>query len=151
MAKTLRGLMKLSPTIDSDPNPSSFDPPSSTSKEGSWLYMRLFYTETHLHWDESCFAYRHIPMIFVGAMSTGLLVCTMVRKVFPQIQSTLTYGTIIVLCLVTIPAFTGLYYMIGEYSVHPLLKDVVPMASGGMLLPSSCISPRAGTLSDRVP
>ncbi|KAH8698673.1 hypothetical protein BGW36DRAFT_426366 [Talaromyces proteolyticus] len=127
MAKTMKGLMKLNHTMESEPIENVDETLAPTA---SWLYMRLFYTETQLQWEETDFAYRNIHMIFLVAMSTGLLICMMTRRLFPRARSILTYSTIIVICLVTIPAFTGLYFMIGKYSVHPL-RDVVPMDAHG--------------------
>ncbi|CRG92867.1 Immunoglobulin A1 protease autotransporter [Talaromyces islandicus] len=128
-ARTLNGLMTLDDTLEFRGRNES-DDIASVVPTPPWLYLRLFYTETFLQWSEDDFAYRNMNMIFVLVMGIGLTISMLTRKIFPQSRSTLTYSTITVLCLVTIPAFTGLYFMIGKYSVHPL-RDVVSMDSNG--------------------
>lgn len=81
-------------------------------------------------WEDSDFAYRNMPMVFLAAISFSFLVLYIARRSSLKLQHWLDYGTIAVLCLVTVPAFTGLYFMIGKYSVHPL-QGLVPMDEHG--------------------
>lgn len=121
MSKTLSALSELDPTL-ADPEQHSVE---SSNSMLSWLYIRLFYTETSLSWEDTDFAYHNMPLIFATAIGLGFLSLFTIRRI-SSLQPWLDYGTIAVLCLVTIPAFTGLYYMIGKYSVHPL-QGLVPM------------------------
>ncbi|KAH8691178.1 hypothetical protein BGW36DRAFT_410925 [Talaromyces proteolyticus] len=125
MTKTLKALIDLNPSYGPSRDQSPFE---STTLESSWLYLRLFYTETLMLWGENDFAYRNIHMVFAAAIAIGFLSLFFARRLVPGLQ--LDYGTIAVICLVTIPAFTGLYFMIGKYSIHPL-RGLVPMDSGG--------------------
>jgi GR25 family glycosyltransferase involved in LPS biosynthesis len=125
MAKTLKALIELNPTYDPSRDQTPFEP---TTLESSWLYLRLFYTETFIMWGENDFAYRNIYLIFATAITIGFLSLFFARRLVPRLQ--LDYGTIAVICLVTIPAFTGLYFMIGKYSIRPL-RGLVPMDTGG--------------------
>jgi hypothetical protein len=132
MLKTLNALLELNPTL---PEQHLVE---SNSSMLSWLYIRLFFTETSLGWEDTDFTYRNMPLIFVAAISLGFLFFYTVRRI-SGLQTWLDYGTIAVLCLVTIPAFTGLYFMIGKYSVHPLqglvLMDEHGCCTQGLIFP----------------
>jgi hypothetical protein len=45
---------------------------------------------------------------------------TLVRYIYKPARRVLTFSTIAVFSLVTVPAFTGLYFMIGKYTIHAL-------------------------------
>jgi len=124
MAQTLKALLQLNPTLPEQ----SF---AELAREPSpWLYIRLFYTETSLMWENSDFVYRNMLTVFLTVIALSFLFLYTARRSAPKLQLWLDYGTIGVLCLLTVPAFTGLYYMIGKYSMHPL-QGLVPMDEHG--------------------
>jgi GR25 family glycosyltransferase involved in LPS biosynthesis len=91
------------------------------TQSNSWLYLRLFYTETALkrrNDQDSWFRYLWLTVLLnVSAFAACL---TLVRYLCKPARRILTFSTIAVFSLVTVPAFTGLYFMIGKYSVHAL-------------------------------
>lgn len=114
MANTVKGLMDINHSPIKDP----------------WVYLRLFYTETSLSWTSSDFAYRNMPLIFFSGMIfvfTALMVARRFRLVG---HSYLDYPVMGVICLVAVPAFIALTYMIGKYSLMPM-HGVVEMNSYG--------------------
>lgn len=52
--------------------------------------------------------------------SAAALCLTLVRCMCKSTRGLLTFSTIAVISLVTVPAFTVLYFMIDKYSIHPL-------------------------------
>lgn len=115
MAKTLKTLIDIDHTF--------------TNKH-SWIYLRLFYTETSLSWTSADFAYRNMPFVF-GLVMLSVFTCLMaVRRFSRSRHSYLDYPTICVICLICVPAFTALIYMIGKYSLMPL-RGVVEVNSYG--------------------
>jgi len=114
MSKTLNAFLELDPTL-----PEQRSAQHSTSSTSPWLYIRLFFTETALSWEDTDFAYRNMTLVFVAMAGFGVL-SSIWFEGYPALQPWLDCGAIAVLCLVTIPAFTALYFMIGKYSVHPL-------------------------------
>ena len=116
MIKTLSGLQDMSQ--------------DSKLANGSWLYLRLFYTETSLSWSSSDFWYRNMPLAFFIVMSTGLASLLLIRRRWPKLRSYIDNWTIAATCLVIIPAFTALVFMIGKYSLLPL-QGVVEMNGPG--------------------
>jgi len=103
----------------------------STSKK-PWLYLRLFYTETALAWQPDFdFWYAHMSLAFGLAMTVGLTMLLGVRRKWPATRArALDIPTVAVICLVTIPAFLALVFMIGKYSLSPL-NGVVRMNKFG--------------------
>ncbi|KAL0941135.1 uncharacterized protein CTRU02_203898 [Colletotrichum truncatum] len=96
----------------------------------SWLYLRLFYTETSLGWEENVdFWYGHMTLTFGLAMVSGLLVLLVLRRL-SRLRRVMDNTTIAVLVLVTIPAFTALVFMVGKYNLMPL-HGVVKMDKWG--------------------
>lgn len=116
MIKTLNGLHSLAH--------------GPAARNGSWLYLRLFYTETSLMWSSSDFWYRNMPLAFALLMGTGCAFLLTVRRRWPRARSVLDNWTITATCLVIIPAFTALVYMVGKYSLTPL-DGVVEMNGPG--------------------
>lgn len=87
----------------------------------SWLYLRLFYTETSLGWDASVdYWYGHLPLTFVLAMAFGLSGLLFLRTIYKPARRHIDNSSLTVVTLVTIPAFTALVFMIGKYSLFPL-------------------------------
>lgn len=95
-----------------------------------WLYMRLFYTETALMWTNEDFWYRNMPLAFVLMTGVALILLLITKRVTISARLPLDWPTIAVICLVTVPAFTGLFFMIGKYNVSPL-QGVVEMNKHG--------------------
>jgi len=84
-----------------------------------WVYLRLFYTETALKWSETDFMYRNISFICGAAIAAGYLILILTRASIPRTRRHLDNWAIGVLCLVTIPAFMALVYMVGKSSLYP--------------------------------
>ncbi|EED16772.1 conserved hypothetical protein [Talaromyces stipitatus ATCC 10500] len=118
LAKSLMGLSTLGSRIGSE------------KTEKDWLYMRLFYTETSLSWSEDDFWYRNMPLAFLLMSSATLVILLIIRRVSTSARRFLNWPTIAVICLVSVPAFTGLVYMTGKYNVMPL-QGVVEMNKHG--------------------
>ncbi|PNS14502.1 Bifunctional protein GAL10 [Sphaceloma murrayae] len=102
--KTLRALSQLGP-----------------QQSSSWLYLRLFYTETSLGWDETTdFVYRNMHLTFAAAMALTASILLLARKYSHHARGLLDPATIAACTLVTVPAFTALFFMVGKYNVMPL-------------------------------
>lgn len=99
-------------------------------KEKNWIYLRLFYTETSLSWTTDDFAYRHMGFVFFFAMSATCGALLLARQASSSARRHLDFPTIGVICIVTVPAFTGLVFMIGKYNLTPL-RGVVEMNKNG--------------------
>ena len=84
---------------------------------GSWLYLRMFYTEIFFgygreHWHR----YLGISLaLFVSLLAT----VTMLRSRLPFLRQHLSNIDIGVLCCCCLPAFIGLYFMAGYVTMHP--------------------------------
>lgn len=97
--------------------------------EGSWLYMRMFYTEIFLgyvreHW------YRYLSAslaLFLFLLST----LTLLRRRLPSLRQHLSNMDVRVLCCCCLPAFIGLYFMAGYMTMHPLRSGVRLMPEFG--------------------
>jgi GR25 family glycosyltransferase involved in LPS biosynthesis len=87
----------------------------------SWLYLRLFYTETSLSWRASDdFWYGHQLLTFSLAMTAVLLLLLLGKRTSRCVSRRLDTATILILVLIATPAFTLLVFMIGKYNLHPL-------------------------------
>ncbi len=132
MARTMRGLQYLV---------RDYKPPEG-EKATDWLYLRLFYTETHLGWlTEGGWWYNHLPLTFAIAMGTTAALLVILRFVFRcGARLRLDWATIAVLSLVVAPAFTVLIFMAGKhnlpipgYSLHHGLPASLSAAAGGVM------------------
>lgn len=94
---------------------------SKTSKDEfwNWIYLRFFYTETAMSWEDEDFWYYHMWLTFGLASSTGLIALLALRHYSTPAKRQLDNFTIAAICVVTIPAFTALLFMIGKYSLFP--------------------------------
>lgn len=101
-----------------------------TARNNSWIYLRLFYTETSLTWSSSDFWYRNMPLAFLLVMGSGCALLLAIRRHRPTTRPTLNNWTIAAVCLVVIPVFTGLLYMVGKYSLLTL-ESVVEINGPG--------------------
>lgn len=118
MVKTIKALLDLANNNNKNKKP--------------WIYLRLFYTETSLGWEPSDFAYRNMPLVFGLVIFLSFLCLTGIRRIHLLHTRNLYPDplTILVLCLITVPAFTALVYMTGKYNIMPL-TGVVEMNSHG--------------------
>lgn len=85
----------------------------------NWIYLRLFYTETPLKWGPEDFWYQNIYLTFFLAASAGYTFLVGARLFVPSTRKILDNYAIAVLCIITIPAFIVLMFMIGKYSLFP--------------------------------
>lgn len=116
MAKTIKGLTDI-----------------NKNKNKNWIYLRLFYTEISLSWTSSDFVYRHMFFVFLASMVsvfTALLAIRRYRLLPRRGHMYLDYPTLWVVSFIAVPAFLGLTFMIGKYSLMPL-HGVVEMNSHG--------------------
>ena len=98
----------------------------------SWLYLRLFFTETSIWWGNSDFAYRNMPLILlVATLSTfATLRVIALRRLAGRYSSYLDVYVISVMSFFAVPGFIALWYMAGKHSlVAP--KAVVEMNEHG--------------------
>jgi hypothetical protein len=101
------------------------------SSQPRWLYLRLFYTETPLTpWMDTDFWYTNMWLAFLLAMATGLFSLLVIRRHWVPSRPHLGNGTVAVICLVTIPAFTALVFMIGKFNIMPP-RGIFPMNKYG--------------------
>jgi GR25 family glycosyltransferase involved in LPS biosynthesis len=85
----------------------------------NWIYLRLFYTETSMQWEDTDFWYYHMWLTFSLASWSGFILLIFTRHLFPSKRRYLDNWSIAAICLITIPAFTALLFMIGKYSLFP--------------------------------
>ncbi|KAI9035346.1 uncharacterized protein KD926_003707 [Aspergillus affinis] len=125
---------------------------SQLSPKDNWIYLRLFYTETAFSWSTSDVAYRNMPFIFAFLMLLALS-CLLLLRRFRLGRSYLDYTSIAVVCLVCVPAFTALVYMMGKYTLMPLRGVVEMNKSGcctqGILFPKDQVNGLIGFLKER--
>lgn len=87
----------------------------------SWLYLRLFYTETSLGWEASTdFWYGHRLLTFALAMIAILALLLGVKRASRSLSRRLDTYMLAALVLVVTPAFTALVFMVGKYNLRPL-------------------------------
>ncbi|GAB7335357.1 hypothetical protein MBLNU13_g07743t2 [Cladosporium sp. NU13] len=110
----------------------------------SWIYLRLFYTETSLGWQASeDFWYGHQILTFSVAMGGVLLLLLLGKWCLRPLDRRLDIFTMIVLVLVAAPAFTVLVFMMGKYNLNPL-KGVERMDQYGCCT-QALVFPRSQT------
>ncbi|TVY83714.1 Transmembrane protein [Lachnellula suecica] len=85
----------------------------------NWVYLRLFYTETAIEWQSTDFMYRHMAWIFSAVAVLGYTSLLTIRCCVPSSRRHLDNWAIGVMCLVTIPAFIALVFMVGKNSLYP--------------------------------
>lgn len=87
----------------------------------SWIYLRLFYTETSLGWQASeDFWFGHQLLTFSLVMSGVLLLLLIGKWCLRPLDRRLDIFAIIVLVFIATPAFTALVFMMGKYNLNPL-------------------------------
>jgi hypothetical protein len=113
MARLVKALAQLKRET---PSPASFE----TDPKGSWLYLRLFHTETSLMWENDDALYAYIPVVFAFVIALTYFALVVLRSRFTAWRPHLDNGTIAVLCIVTVPLYTALVYMMGKWTLlHP--------------------------------
>lgn len=94
---------------------------SRLRSSSSWLYLRLFYTETSLGWQASeDWFYGHQIFTFASAIAGVLLLLLLGKWSLRPMDRKLDLPTVIVLAFVTTPAFIALFFMAGKYNINPL-------------------------------
>ncbi|TVY43147.1 hypothetical protein LSUB1_G001318 [Lachnellula subtilissima] len=88
-------------------------------KYWNWIYLRIFYTETSVGWEETDFMYHYKGSIFAAAAILGYVILFLSRCFVPSTRRYLDYWAIAVICLATIPAFVLLLFMVGKNSLYP--------------------------------
>lgn len=96
---------------------------------GTWLYMRMFYTEVFMgyvseHWP------RYLGLSF-ALFATTFAVLVGSRRQSSFFRRNLSNIHIGVLCCCCLPAFISLYFMAGCVTLHPLRHGVVLMPEFG--------------------
>jgi hypothetical protein len=71
-----------------------------------------------------------MPLAFVLTTGVAFILLSITERVYIGTRIFLGWPTVAVICLVTVPAFTGLFFMIGEYNLSPL-QGVVEMNKYG--------------------
>jgi hypothetical protein len=117
-----------------------------------WVYLRLFYTETSLSWQNTDFWYGHLLFTLTLASLITATVLLSIRRKVPNFNY-LDNESIAAFSLVTIPAFIALIFMIGKYTLDPL-QGVVKMNKYGcctqaMVFPRSEVPPLIQYLQER--
>lgn len=128
MARTMRGLQWLVEDYRSVDGGVAAD----------WLYLRLFYTETHLGWEkEGDWWYNHLSLTLALAAGGTGLVLMMLKVVGCGARLRLDWATIAVVSLLVAPGFAVLAFMAGKHNLplptsfhHRLPFDLL---SGGVM------------------
>lgn len=103
------------------------DEQHSTADAMDWLYLRLFYTEEFLGWNnEEWREYFAASLAVTGMIGMALL---LIRQFI--FAKTITNGVITIACLVCAPACISLYFMAGRLSMQPPLPGVYQMPKFG--------------------
>jgi GR25 family glycosyltransferase involved in LPS biosynthesis len=88
---------------------------AASGKWKDWIYLRLFYTETSLFWRaEDDFWYRNMWLTFLLSSFTGFVLLVGIRYFAPGSRKHLDNYVVATICLLTIPAFTALAFMVGK-------------------------------------
>jgi hypothetical protein len=129
MARTMRGLQWLVRDYK----------PAEGEEEKEWLYLRLFYTETHLGWyEQDDWWYGHLPLTLVLAATGTAGVLLMLRLLGCGTRLRLDWATIAVVSLLVAPGFTVLAFMAGKHNL-PLpgytLRHELPFVESGGVVP----------------
>ncbi|RDW82956.1 transmembrane protein [Coleophoma crateriformis] len=93
----------------------------SHEEKRNWIYLRLFYTETSMSWQDTDFWYGHMPFTFLLAVLATFCSLILVRINFPSSRRHLDNWTVLALSAVSTPAFVALLFMVGKYSLFPPL------------------------------
>ncbi|KAL2154851.1 hypothetical protein VTH82DRAFT_3527 [Thermothelomyces myriococcoides] len=143
-ARTLRGLQYL---VRDHKKAEGNDNDNDDNRD--WLYMRLFYTETHLGWvHERDWWYNHLPLTLAIAAGCSALVLVLLRLASHYCcccsccsggnRLRLDWATIAVVSLVVAPAFTALTFMAGKHNLplpgYSLHHPSVPFSPPGSAL-----------------
>ena len=103
------------------------DEQHSTADAMDWLYLRLFFTEEFLGWNnEEWREYFAVSLAVTGMIGMALL---LIRQFI--FAKTITNGVITIACLVCAPACISLYFMAGRLSMQPPLPGVYQMPKFG--------------------
>ena len=97
-----------------------FRNPGKELAQHSWLYLRLFYTETSATiWKDTDFWYANRWFTIFFAILLGFFLLLQIRRYWAPSLPHLDNGTVAVLSFVTIPAFVILIFMVGKFNLFP--------------------------------
>jgi hypothetical protein len=149
MARTMRGLQHLVRTYPPRPPPAAVDVGEGKDKQqgasvadaaADWLYLRLFYTETHLGWaTEGDWWYRHLSLTLLLAAGATAALLSMLRALGCGCgtRQRLDWPTVAVVSLLAAPAFVALMFMAGKHNVplpgYTFYHEPFASASGGVV------------------
>ncbi len=122
-----------------------FGNPRKVLPQRSWLYLRLFYTETSATmWKDTDFWYSNIWLTIVIAVLVGFFLLLQLRRYWPPSRPYLDNSTVAVLTFVTIPAFVILIFMVGKFNLFPPAPGPFLMNESGC-----CTQQHVGLVSSR--
>ncbi|KAI9147435.1 hypothetical protein HJFPF1_12456 [Paramyrothecium foliicola] len=161
MARTLLGLQYLA----------SHPPTATGTDKRPWLYLRLFYTETFMSWDdETDYWYAHLTMTFALASFTTVALLVLLRQIMwvcgrsnsgrdkhgatarswfcspSNLGLRLDMATIVVLSAIVTPAFTVLVFMAGKYNLPTYALHGASRAVGNLVPGTQAWQKHAGVL-----
>lgn len=102
-------------------------------RPGQWLYLRLFNQEKYTAWTNRSILANHVPGISFGISLAVFVALVKLKRLLRTTQNQfsttalvrhVTYPTILVICMFTIPAFTILFFQAGKASMLPPLPGV---------------------------
>lgn len=92
---------------------------SGDSPTASWLYLRLFYTETYLGWNEEEWPSYLFCSVLTFLVTTSSLIA--LRAIFPYALSRpLSNPNIALITLAFLPLSIALYFALGRSTISPL-------------------------------
>lgn len=92
---------------------------TSSDEFWNWIYLRLFYTETSIAWEETDYIYRNMYAVLSFASAVGFVALLTARRYVPGTKRHLDNLSIAAICIITIPAFGILFFMAGKFSIVP--------------------------------
>ena len=113
-----------------------------TSNGDDWLYIRMFYTEIFLGWNQEEWP-TYLGWCFLAfLLLTGILIT--IRTFSPRLRKDLSNPTIAVIALICLPLCIMLYFLAGRVSMQPPKTGVHRMdnfgcCSQGLLYPREVI------------
>ncbi|RDW59725.1 hypothetical protein BP6252_12812 [Coleophoma cylindrospora] len=98
-------------------------------REESWLYLRLFYTESLHGWNSEAWPIYLYWCIVIWAVLIGALLFA--RNSSRRLKRHLSNASIVVLTCICLPVSIGLFFLAGRQTVMPLVTGVQEMPKYG--------------------